>query len=47
MIPNVFICTRIVWVLIHRKSKGLLAPHLAYSEITYDSLGTVLEKVRK
>ena len=33
--------------LIHRKSKGLVAPHLAYSEITYTSLGTVLAKVGK
>jgi len=30
-----------------RKSKGLVAPHLAYSEITYQSLGTVLAKIRQ
>lgn len=30
-----------------RKSKGLLAPHLAYSEIEYMSLGLTLEKIKK
>ena len=48
VLDALIVCTvRELCGLIHRKSKGLVAPHLAYSEITYQSLGTVIAKVCK